>query len=250
MRWLLPLALCLVACQREVPVLLYHEVGCGTQDPRDVPVDELDRELGWLAEDGRTIVPASALLEPEKLPAKPVVLTFDDGAACIYRAAFPVLRRHRAPFTVFLPSAWIAPDDAHRQWQPLGDGERVQTLVWPEVRELVESGLGTVGAHGQRHLYLRRASEEELRGEIFESKTALASKLGVPVDLFAYPFGAFGNTAVEAVRDAGYKAAFSVGAGVGGRFGYRRRSIHRGADRAAFEASLRPRRIWPVLNYD
>ncbi len=249
-RTLLILLLLATACRREVPVLLWHEVGCGTRDPRDVPADEFERELSWLADDGRTVVPATALLEPAKLPRKPVVVTFDDGAACIYRAAFPILRRRGLPFTVFLPASWIGADEAHRTTQPLGDGEQVPTMIWPELLEMGKSGLCTVGAHGETHLYLRRASEAELRRELVDAKAELSERLGSPVTLLAYPFGSFNRAVIAEARKAGYREAFSVGVGLGGAFAYRRRSIHRGADRAGFEEALSDRWIWPLLNHD
>lgn len=246
------LALLLAAgCHPEVPVLLYHEVGCGTRDVRDVPAAELDRQLAWLEGHGYHYVSARDALAPgAKLPERPVAITFDDGAACVYSAAFPVLRAHRAPFTLFLVSDWVTADPAARHPQPLEDGEKVPTLTWSEVSEMAASGLATVGSHGRDHLYLRRVGPESLEDQISGARADLAAGAGGAVDLFAYPFGAFDDGALEAVRLAGYAGAYAVGVGLGGTFAYRRRSVHRGLTDAQFEALLHDRWIFPLLNHD
>ena len=243
--------LLLSACQREIPVLLYHEVGCATHDDRDVPADQLDAELGYLEGHGYHLVTVEEALHPsQSLPDKPVAISFDDGAACVYLAAFPILQRHRAPFELFLVSDWIAPDAAHRSQQPVGDGEQVQNLIWPEVREMVATGLARVGAHGRSHTYLRRADLPTLESEIAGSRKDLAAALGTPIELFAYPYGAYNSEALQEVRLSGFTGALAVGNGLGGRFAYRRRSVHRGASEAQFAEMLEGGWILPLLNHN
>jgi peptidoglycan/xylan/chitin deacetylase (PgdA/CDA1 family) len=241
----------LVGCQRELPVLLYHEVGCGTRDVRDVPPEQFDAQLTYLETHGYQLVPLTRLLQdPKSLPAHPVALTFDDGAACIHSSAFPLLRKHRAPFEVFLVSDWVAADAEHRVSQPLENGEQVPSLIWPEVRAMVASGLGTVGGHGRSHLRLTGADGRQLENEVGGSRKALGAMLGLPVDLFAYPFGAFDAAAEDAVRRAGFTGAMSVSNGLGGTFAYRRRSIHRDLSESDFAERLHERWILPLLNHD
>jgi peptidoglycan/xylan/chitin deacetylase (PgdA/CDA1 family) len=241
----------LSACHREIPVLLYHEVGCATHDDRDLPADQLDAELTYLETHGYHLVTVEdALHASASLPGNPVAITFDDGAACVYSAAFPVLQRHHAPFELFLVSDWIAADAAHRSQQPVGDGEQVQNLIWPEVRAMVDTGLAHIGAHGRNHTYLRRADLPTLESEIAGSRKDLAAALGRPIELFAYPYGAYNLEAMQEVRLAGFTGALAVGNGLGGRFAYRRRSVHRGASEAQFADMLEGGWILPLLNHN
>ncbi|HUB05541.1 MAG TPA: polysaccharide deacetylase family protein [Myxococcales bacterium] len=239
------------ACRAEVPVLLYHEVGCGTHDARDVPAAQLDEELSWLEGHGYHYVTARDALTPgAALPAQPVAITFDDGAACLYSAAFPVLQKHHAPFELFLVSGWVTADPASRHLQKLEDGEEVSTLVWPEVAVMARSGLASLGAHGRGHLYLRRLGGAALTDEVAGSRQDVAAAAGAPVDLFAYPFGAFDSSTLEAVRLSGYAGAYAVGVGPGGTFAYRRRSVHRGLSDDDFARLLSRRWIFPLWNHD
>jgi peptidoglycan/xylan/chitin deacetylase (PgdA/CDA1 family) len=243
--------LLLTACHREIPVLLYHEVGCGTHDERDVPPEQLDAELGYLESHGYEIITLEEALNPLRpLPEKPVAISFDDGAACVYDAAFPVLQRHHAPFELFLVSDWVGVDAAHRTQQRVGDGEQVPDLIWPEVRAMVATGLAQVGAHGRSHSYLRRADVASLESEIAGSRKDLVAMLGPTIAVFAYPYGAYNPEALQEVRLAGFAGAVAVGNGLGGRYAYRRRSVHRGATETQFGHLLEGAWILPLLNHN
>jgi peptidoglycan/xylan/chitin deacetylase (PgdA/CDA1 family) len=134
--------------------------------------------------------------------------------------------------------------------QKLEDGEEVPSLNWPEVHAMVDSGLASVGSHGRTHLRLVGASPAQLTDEVETARPQLAEALGHPVDLFAYPYGAFDGAAEKAVRQGGYGGAVVVANGTGGRFAYRRRSIHRDLGEADFAARLGDRRIFPLVNHD
>lgn len=63
--------------------------------------------------------------------------------------------------------------------------------------------------------YLRDSAE--LRREVSECRTVLEQRLGHPVRAFAYPVGRnhhIGDTAIQAVRDAGYDWAVTTMSGV------------------------------------
>jgi peptidoglycan/xylan/chitin deacetylase (PgdA/CDA1 family) len=55
---------------------------------------------------------------------------------------------------------------------------------------------------------------ETKRREIVDDKAALERLLGRPVHLFAYPYGELDAESVAAVRDAGFRAAVTVNAGL------------------------------------
>ncbi|MGH7359713.1 MAG: polysaccharide deacetylase family protein, partial [Candidatus Rokuibacteriota bacterium] len=85
-------------------------------------------------------------------------------------------------------------------------------LGWPEARELAEAGI-TLGSHTMTHPSLAPLSRDELRWELEESRRRLESGLGRKVTLLAYPFGKaanFGAEVKDAVRAAGYRAAYTT----------------------------------------
>jgi Polysaccharide deacetylase len=62
-------------------------------------------------------------------------------------------------------------------------------LTWEQLREMIASGLITVGAHTHRHLILGRCTEETAAFEMAVSCKLLEQHLGKPPTLFAYPNG-------------------------------------------------------------
>jgi peptidoglycan/xylan/chitin deacetylase (PgdA/CDA1 family) len=71
-----------------------------------------------------------------------------------------------------------------------------------------------VGSHSLSHPRLHELPEDVAQHEIAESRAALRNMLGVPIEHFAYPFGAFTTEIIEWVRRAGYSSAVTVRPGV------------------------------------
>lgn len=105
----------------KIAVLMYHrviptmEMGHAVQAGMVVEPDTLDLHLRYLR-DRFEIVPLSYLAlgkhsDAHVLRHKPLcVLTFDDGWYDFYKYAYPILKMHEAPATVFLPTDFIGTD--------------------------------------------------------------------------------------------------------------------------------------------
>ena len=91
-----------------------------------------------------------------------------------------------------------------------GDGA---FLDWDQVRTMQARGI-EFGAHTQHHVLLTHASAEEAWNEIDGSRRELQSQLGTEVGSFAYPWGAVNAAARQLVRDAGFRCAVGIQAGV------------------------------------
>ncbi len=127
----------------DVPVVMYH----------DVEPDVFARELDYLAANGYEPIDLDALCDwldgAGTLPERPIVLTFDDGHASVYRHAYPLLRARQMRATVFLCPWWIpdGPEDHCRaRRHPLGCG-----ATWDQLLEMHGSGVLDVQAHSYSH---------------------------------------------------------------------------------------------------
>ena len=191
--------------------LLYHSVTVDTRrDPKQMTVstDLLTRQLAYLCESGYTVEGADAALARlrDRSPAKTrsVVVTFDDGYGDNHALALPILERFACKATVFIAAEALA-----------GRAKPVYAdryLDISEAREMVASGLVTIGCHGATHRPLRRLSDEELDNETAGAKAWMEDALGIPLTHFAYPFGSFDSwdrRVRDAVERAGFAAAFT-----------------------------------------
>ena len=139
------------------------------------------------------------LLKNTPLPPKPVVITFDDGWQSQYTNAFPLLQKYGDTATFFIYTNAI--------------GQK-HFLTWQQVKNLDAAGM-TIGSHTESHPYLLKiTAKQRLTEEIAGSKQIIESQLGKKINFFAYPFGHYNKTIIDAVKEAGYKAARSFYRGV------------------------------------
>lgn len=186
----------------KVPILVYHIVRPSySSDSQAVKAlahtpEIFDAEMKYLAEAGYTVIPFSALEDYFKdgtpLPARPIIISFDDGWSDQFEYAFPILEKYHYPATFFVFT------------NPIGTRG---FLTWDDLRAMRDAGM-TIGSHSRSHPYLTKITDPAvLWSEIDGSKQTLEKNLGITVREFAYPFGLYDATTTAAVVKAGYVSA-------------------------------------------
>lgn len=168
---------------RGASLLIYHRVGGGTTNELDLEVGAFRRQLEIL--DDHDVVSLDAALD--RLDAgdvsPSVVLTFDDGFADVYENAWPLLRDHRMPFTIYVATDYMG---TAMKWEgATATGPAGQGLAWGQLEEMVASGLCTLGNHTHRHARPEQLTEDEL--DICTE--SVQERLGVTPQHFTYPWG-------------------------------------------------------------
>ncbi len=185
-----------------VPILVYHIVR-----PRysgdDAAVKAIaltpqtfDAELAHLQHARYHVVGFHALesyfASSTPLPAKPIILSLDDGWGDQYVYAFPILEKYHDTATFFVFTNAIG----HRGF-----------MTWQDLKNLEAAGM-TIGDHSESHPFLTKISDpQKLWNEIDGSKVILQNELGTPVTEFAYPFGQYDANIIALVRKAGLLSA-------------------------------------------
>ena len=86
-----------------------------------------------------------------------------------------------------------------------------QLVNWEQLRRLADEPNIVIGGHTTHHVSLHpRQSHEIVEREVQTCRQMLEEKLDKPVLQFAYPGGANGPAAHQAVADAGYRAAWTI----------------------------------------
>lgn len=195
-----------------VPVLMYHRV-------TDTPIPALAQwavspadfaaQMQWLAANGFTALSLadfeSVVWHCTPLPARPVLITFDDGYRDTRDSAAPVLRAHGLAATVFLPTSYVGKTAA---WDK-HFGPPAPLMGWDEIAELQASGI-TFAAHSRSHLPMTSLSNASVKNELSRPLAALQRYLGHSVTALAYPYGAYDEAVQRAVFSSGYKLAFTT----------------------------------------
>ena len=204
----------LAGCNRRpaVPLLGFHAV-VPAPGPLDVSPANFAAQLDALAGSGFHTVSLNAALDAadrgSPLPARPIVLTFDDGTADAFSNALPILRARGMTATFFVVSGWLAEDEAHRKLEPQENDQAGQSwpvLTWPELRALRDAGM-EIGSHSRTHPRLPELNDDATLEELTASKRELEAGLAIPIDLFAYPYNSLRSHTEKLVERAGYRAA-------------------------------------------
>jgi peptidoglycan/xylan/chitin deacetylase (PgdA/CDA1 family) len=178
-----------------VPILEYHVLGAA---PADAPYPELyvtrpdfHQQMNWLDAHGYAAVTLEmvedAWYHRGTLPAKPVVLSFDDGYRPQFTFALPELRKHGWPGLLNLKA----------------EGSDLYTS---NVEAMIDAGW-ELAAHTIHHLDLTTLDAAKLKEEVAGSRQILRREYGVPVANFCYPAGQFDDNVIAAVKAAGYTGA-------------------------------------------
>jgi len=186
-----------------VPILIYHSIAPYTavMSPLvrryTVPPESLDQQLRYLHQNGYTVIPFESLVDAmtsasATLPAKPVVLTFDDGWEDAFREAFPLLLKYNDTATFFVFTNGIGTRDF---------------MTWPQLAAMQAAGM-EIESHSVSHPYLSAITDKiDLWKEIEGSREIIASHLGREPEIFAYPFGTYKELDIAILKAAGYRAA-------------------------------------------
>jgi peptidoglycan/xylan/chitin deacetylase (PgdA/CDA1 family) len=212
-----------------VPILCYHRFGPRSSQLAVTPA-AFEAQMDYLARNGYHVIPLERLIghleRGEPVPRKSVVLTIDDGYRSTYETAFPVLRKHGFPATVFLYSDFVGAPDA---------------LTWPQMKEMEASGLVNIQPHSKTHanLTMRTAGEtdakyrDRLRAEVDTPIRLIQDRLAVPSLAYAFPYGDVNETVVDLLKRQGVRVGLTVTPGGNAFFAYPymlRRSMVFGGD--------------------
>jgi hypothetical protein len=176
-----------------VPILMYHHIDYSGTTYAVTP-EQLVEQCEWLSANGYTAITLTeffnAAFAGALLPAKPVVLTVDDGWATALTFA-EIIGRYGFVGNYFVTSeSELTPD----QVAYLGQ-------------------IGEVEDHTVSHAMLSQLGYDAQYAEIANNKWYLESVTGQAVEFIAWPYGDWNASAVQAAADAGLIGAFDAWGG-------------------------------------
>ena len=169
---------------KKLPVLMYHKVTeNGAPDPLTVTVQDIEKQFIHLKRHNYSAIFLSELIESVNnyipLPAKPVLLTFDDGYKDNFTALYPLLKKYNYRANIFLVSEFVNTVNALGEYLTTKDISNMDT-------NHVQYGLHTVN-----HKNYTNISIDEIDNDIKNCKQQL-SDLDVSYQpCLAYTFGSY-----------------------------------------------------------
>lgn len=199
--------------------VMYHDVLASRTGTYIVSPEQLESDIAAFAEAGYSFVsPAQVIAYAEgrgRLPARPMLLTFDDGHYNNAYYGLPILRKYGAKATFCVVGSYA---DTYTERKSERDNPAYSYLTWEEIGELSRDPLITIaahsydmhGAHGRRGILPKAGeSDGDYERALTEDTELLREKLtectGSGGDTYAYPFGHYCAVARETLEGLGYK---------------------------------------------
>ncbi len=113
---------------------------------------------------------------------KKILLTIDDAFTSFYKEAWPILKKEKIPFILFVST------------EPVGKNGY---MTWDQIKEVDKSEFGVIGHHSHTHDYLIDKDYIDFTLDIEKANKIFLKRLGYIPSLFSYPFGEYSNQMVE-----------------------------------------------------
>jgi transcriptional regulator of met regulon len=189
-------------------ILTYHSISNEIEPDETVTPEEFERQLQYI-EENYEVIPLEEAIEYlqtdiEKVSGS-IVITFDDGYSDNYYNAYPLLKKHDFPATIFLISDFV-------------ENNGGKYLSPSQIHEMKKNNI-SFGSHSISHQILTNLTKEKMVREIRGSKDMLESQLGQRINFFAYPIGTrvdFNDEIEEVVKTCKYSCACSNMYGMNG----------------------------------
>jgi ABC-type polysaccharide/polyol phosphate export permease/peptidoglycan/xylan/chitin deacetylase (PgdA/CDA1 family) len=183
---------------------MWHHIGEAPNRslaPYAVAPERFAAQLDALAAAGFEAVTLDGLADGPS-PARPVVLTFDDGYRSFYDDAAPLLAErdmHAVVFVVAGALGGVNDWDRHAAALALMDAEQ----LWG----IVDDG-HEIAVHGWRHRPLVEVESATLERELLAARVVLETLKRAPVRAMSYPNGLADERVTAIIERCGFEAAF------------------------------------------
>ena len=190
----------------EIPILCYHQLRdfrpSDSKTARDyiVPAANFQEQIKLLADSGyHSILPDQLydyLLYGKPLPAKPVMISFDDTRLDHFTVGLTELNKYGFKGVFFIMTVSL---------------NRPGYMTKDQVKQLADEG-HVIGLHTWNHKNVKTFIEEDWAIQVKKPWDQLKAITAKPVDYFAYPFGLWDKPGLEKIKQHGFKAAFQLSA--------------------------------------
>jgi len=188
----------------QVPILCYHQIRDWTardsKGAKDyiVPIAKFKEQMKMLADSGNhSILPDQLyayMTTGAKLPAKPIMLTFDDTDLDQFTIARPTLEQYGYKAMYFVMTVSLG---------------RPHYMTKAMVKQLSDEG-NIIGSHTWDHHNVKKYQGKDWETQIDKPTKTLEEITGKKINYFAYPFGLWNTQAFPELKQRGFVAAFSL----------------------------------------
>ena len=128
-----------------------------------------------------------------------ILLTIDDGFDSFYQNAWPILKKKKIPFILFVSTREVG---------------AFNYMNWDQIREIEKEDFVEIGNHSHTHEYLVDETKDTIINDIKKSISIFKKEIGKNSDFFSYPFGEYSLEFKDIIKSLKFKYAFGQHSGV------------------------------------
>jgi len=207
----------------KLPIVMYHHISRNPSRWNDYVISEaeFENDLRWLERNGYETISVAQLLAWSEgrfiMPEKPCMITFDDGFESTAAYAEPLLRQYG-----FCGVSAVIGSVCEKFSELDEHDPELSNLSWEDAKKMAERGVIEVQCHtwDMHHMgerlgcrKLKWESEDQYRYILSRDLSHFLAQsrlrgLGITPTI-AFPYGAYSSETIAAVRDYGFRAAFT-----------------------------------------
>jgi peptidoglycan/xylan/chitin deacetylase (PgdA/CDA1 family) len=191
-----------ILAKQQVPVLCYHHIRepkpgqSETMKSYSVSPLQFAQQMKMLKDSGyETVLPNQLydyLVYGAKLPAKPVMLTFDDTDEEQFSIGYQEMKKYGFKGVFFIMTISI---------------NRPRYMTKEQLKQLADDG-NAVESHTWDHHMVTKYRGEDWDKQFVKPRKTIEDITGKPATYFAYPYGLWNAAAIPELKKAGFKMAF------------------------------------------
>ena len=180
--------------------IMYHRFNENKYPSTNIKVDIFKKQLELIEKNNIEFYDPLKFDNEFKHPKKnkKVLITIDDAFSSFYENAWPILKKRKIPFILFVST------------EPVG---KSGYMNWNEIKEISSYDFAYIGNHSHTHEYLLNFSHFEFEKDIKNSIKIFKEKLGYNPIFFSYPFGEYNLKQTKFIEN-NFKYGFGQHSGV------------------------------------
>lgn len=215
-----------------VPALMYHHVS-PAKGMVTVSVENFEDQLRWLQRNGYTSLTSTQFaghLRGEAIPARSILITFDDGYLDNWVYAYPLLKKYGFTALMFLVTSWvkhgasrpylgqanIPETPEHRECEARVKSGRSDDIAvrWSEILAMQQDGVFEIHSHTHTHTRWDKLDpankNQHMASELANARQALCENLGSVSDHHCWPQGYFDDDYIRIAQQAGFRYLYTT----------------------------------------
>jgi len=181
--------------------LMYHRFEENKYPSTNIKILDFQKQLEIIKENNIKFINPKNFEDELKNNRKQrkILLTIDDGFLSFYKNAWPILKKNKIPFILFVSTREIG---------------SFNYMTWSQIKEVGREDYVEIGNHSHTHEYLVDQSNSTIESDIQKSIDIFKKNLGKNSDFFSYPFGEYSVNFKNIIKSLGFKYAFGQHSGV------------------------------------